>query len=343
MQFLDDEEIRLRWLRKALHQGDVAACSTLGDLLSRSNCPRALAEAASAYKKAAGQPKPDPSVQRRLAEMILKGRGIQADKEAAVELFCAAGENGNSVALSQLARFIFNGEFGLDSDPARAFELFCRAHKMHREGLMYSASVALMLLQGIGVEPDLDKGAEKLRIAISIFAANKSTFRIAFDADACFAQVMAAIGASDETALDLPLARTFLDGPVRFGVPGARLLLDRCGGPLPPHEPQWELSLSSALPEKVKGNVWSVRSPVQHRIGQPSTLGQVEQLPSKRWIATTEAGVPVGETFESDRAAIEALAAAQDCDAPYVDIATKLRRMRDRAALKREPHGRRPH
>ena len=117
---------------------------------------------------------------------------------------------------------------------------------------MDSASVALMLLEGIGVEPDLDKGTEKLRLAVSIYAANKSTF----DAAACFEQMMATISASDGVVLDLPVARTYLDWIVRFGVPGASRLLDRCGGPLPPREPRWELHLSSALPEKVAGHVW---------------------------------------------------------------------------------------
>ena len=330
MQFRDDEAIRLRWLRKAVAEGDAAACSTLGDLLSRSEDPGDLAEAASAYRKAADQPKPDAYVQRRLAEMLLQGRGVPADREAAVQLFCAAGDNGSSVALSHFARFVFSGQFGLDPDPCRAYELFSRAHEMDPKGMMDSASVALMLLEGIGVEPDRNKGAEKLRLAISIFAANKSTF----DAAACFEQMMAAISASDGVILDLPVAQTYLDWIVRFGVPGARRLLDRCGGPLPPREPKWELYLSSALPEKVEGHVWWVNSPIRDRIGQPSILGQVERLPNKRWIATTDNGMPVGETFESDRAAVNALAAAQGCDVPYVDIATILRRVRDRTAQK---------
>jgi len=315
-------------LRKAVAEGDAAACSTLGDLLSRSEDPGDLAEAASAYRKAADQPKPDTYVQRRLAEMLLQGRGVPADREAAVRLFCAAGDNGSSVALSHFARFVFSGQFGLDPDPCRAFELYSRAHEMNPKGMMDSASVALMLLEGIGVEPDRNKGAEKLRRAISIYAANKSTF----DAAACFEQMMAAISASDVAILDLPVARTYLDWIMRFSVPGARRLLDRCGGPLPPREPRWELYLSSALPEKVAGHVWWVNSPVRDRIGQPSVLGQVERLSNKCWIATTEDGVPISETFESDRAVVQALAAAQDCDIPYVDIVTRLRRVQERTA-----------
>jgi len=328
MQFRDDDAIRLRWLRKAVDEGEFAACSALGDLLSRSQDPNDLDEAASAYKKGADQPKPDAYAQRRLAEMLLKGRGVRADREAAVKLFCAAGDNGSSVALSQFARFVFSGQFGLDPDPCRAFELFCRAHEMDPKGMMDSASVALMLLEGIGVEPDRNKGAEKLRLAISIYAANKPTF----DAAVCFEQVMAAISASDGDILDLPVARTYLDWIVR--VPGASRLLDRCGGPLAQRQPRWELYLSSALPEKVDGHVWWVNSPVRDRIGRPSILGQIERLPNKRWIATTENGMPVGKTFDSDRAAVNALAAAQDCDVPYVDIATILRRVRERTAQK---------
>jgi hypothetical protein len=92
------------------------------------------------------------------------------------------------------------------------------------------------------------------------------------------------------------------------------------------------MSLSSALPANVKGYVWSVESPVRDRLGQRSILGQVEQLPDKRWIATTEVGAPVGLTFDSEGAAVRALARAQNCDVPYVDIATRLRRMHDKSA-----------
>lgn len=331
MQFRDEEAVRLHWLRKAVDEGDTAACSTLGDLLSRSEDPGDLAEAASAYRRAADQKTTDSVVryaQHRLALMLLNGRGVPVDTDAAVELLYSAADKNASYAVSDLARFIFNEQFGLGPNPRRAFELFCRAHEMNPEGMMDSASVALMLLEGIGVEPDLDKGTEKLRLAVSIYAANKSTF----DAAACFEQMMAAISASDGVVLDLPVARTYLDWIVRFGVPGASGLLDRCGGPLPPREPRSELYLSSALPEKVAGHVWWVNSPVRDRIGQPSILGQVERLPNKRWIATTEDGVPIGDTFESDSAAVQALAAAQDCDIPYVDIVTRLRRFHENTA-----------
>ena len=260
-QFRDDETLRLRWLRKAVKEGDATACSTLGDLLSRSTDPSDLTEAASAYKTAADQNNPGSYVQRRLAEMMLRGRGIQADKEAAVRLFYAAGQNGSSVALSILAQFIFKGEFGLTADPCRAFDLFTRAYEMNPNGMMNCAAVALMLLEGIGVEPDVGKGTKELRLAISIYAQNKP----AFDADACFEQVMAARELADGSISDLLSARAYLDWIARFGVPGAMRLLERCGGVLPPHEPQWELSLSSALPEKIKGHVWWVTvHPIEH-------------------------------------------------------------------------------
>jgi len=300
----------------------------LGDILSRSADQSDLTEAASAYKTAADQKKPGSYVQRRLAEMMLRGRGIQANKETAVRLFCAAGQNGSSVALSILAKFIFNGEFGLAADPRRAFELFTRAHEMNPNGMMDCAAVALMLLEGIGVDPDFERGTEKLRLAVSIYAENKPTF----NANECIEQVMATRQSPDGSTSDLSSARAYLDWIAKFGVPGAMRLLDRCGGALPPHKPQWELSLLSALPEEHKGNVWWVKSPIRDRLGQPSTLGQVERLPNMRWIATTDAGVPIGDTFVTEKDAVEALAKALECDVPYVDPATRWRRMKEKPA-----------
>lgn len=198
-----------------------------------------------------------------------------------------------------------------------------RAHEMNPKGMMDSASVALMLLQGIGVDQNLEKGMGQLKVAISNYAENKP----AFDADMCFEQVMSALSASDGGVLDFPAARTYLDWMVRFKVPGAARLLDVCGGALPPREPKQELSLSKVLPDKVKGSIWWVKSPVRDRLGQPSILGQVERLPNRLWIATTDHGLPVGETFSSDKLAIQALAEVHNCDIPYVDFATKMRRM----------------
>ncbi len=328
LQFRDDEAVRVRWLRKAVDEGDVGACSTLGDLLSRSEDPNDLAEAVRLYKKAAAWQKPDPYVQRRLAEMTLQGRGIKADKEAAIELFCAAGRNGSSIALSELAKFVFNGQFGLSLDPRLAYELYCRAYEMNPKGMMVSASVAIMLLKGLGVEADSAMGAEKLRLAISIFAENKPKF----DNDVCYEQVMIAAAAPEGVTLDLPVAREYLDWIGRFNVPGARPLLNLCGGPLPPNPARWELSLSKALPEKVVGHLWWVHSPVPNRLGLPSILGQIERLPDMRWIATTDAGEPVGTTFGSDGAAVRALAAVQKCDVPYTDLATRVGYPQDPAA-----------
>lgn len=330
IQFRNDEPIELYWLRKAAQEGDIAACSTLGDLLSRSADPSDLAEAASMYRKAADQKNQDAVVrhaEHRLALMLLKGRGVPADTEAAVRLLNSAGEKGASYALYDLAQFTFSGQFGLGPDPRRAFELFIRAHEMNPTGLRASAAVALMLLDGIGVEPDVKKGTEKLQISISIYAANKP----AFDADACLEEVMAARAVPEGSTFDLPVARTYLNWIARFSIPGALQLLNRCGGPISPNEPRRELWLSNALPEKSKGHIWWVKSPVPDRIGQPSTLGQVERLADRCWIATTDAGVPVGDVFTSEKCAVEALARALECDIPFVDFATRQRRMREKA------------
>jgi len=321
-----DDQLRIGWLRKAVREGDIAACSTLGDLLSRSEEQSDLAEAASAYRKAAEQ-KAEGSVvryaQHRLALMLLQGRGMPVDTEAAVDLLYSSADNGASYALSDLAKFIFNNEFGLGPDNRRAFELFSHASEMNPDGMMDNASVALMLLLGIGVDADFEKGSEKLKSAISIYAKNKP----AFDAGMCFEQVITALSASDGAGLDLPLARTYLDWMVRFKVPGAARLLDICGGPLPPREPKQELFLSKVLPDKVKGSIWWVKSPVRDRLGQPSILGQIERLPDRLWIATTDHGLPVGKTFGSDKLAIQALAEVHNCEIPFVDFETKVRRM----------------
>ena len=322
MQFRGDELIQLHWLRKAVQEGDVNACSTLGDILSRSAEPSDIAEAASAYKKASDQGTPDSIVryaQHRLALMMLQGRGVKADRDAAVSLLYSSAEKGAAYALTDLGRFILNGQFGLAPDPFLAFELFNRAHEMNPKGMMNCAAVALMLLEGIGVEPNVGKGIDKLRLAISLYAEGKP----AFDADACFDQMMIARDLTAGSGSDLPSARTYLDWIAKFNVPGSVHLLDRCGGPVPPYEPRWELSLLSALPEKIKGQLWWVRSPVRNRLGQPSTLGQVERLSTKCWIATTEAGVPIGDTFDSKKDAVDVLAKALGCDVPYIDPATR--------------------
>ena len=333
IQLRVDDQLRISWLRKAVNEGDIAACSTLGDLLSRSEEQSDLAEAASAYRKAAEQ-KAEGSVvryaQHRLALMLLNGRGVPANTDAAVSLLYSSAENGASYALSDLAKFIFNNEFGLGPDNRRAFELFSRASEMNPDGMMDSASVAIMLLLGIGVDSDFEKGSEKLKSAISIYAKNKP----AFDAGMCFEQVITALSASDGAALDLPLARTYLDWIVRFKVPGALGLLEICGGPLPPREPKQELSLSRVLPDKVEGSIWWVKSPDRDRLGQPSILGQIERLPNRQWIVTTEYGVPVGETYGSDNLAVQALAESQGCEIPYVDFVTRMRRVHAQANQK---------
>jgi hypothetical protein len=101
--------------------------------------------------------------------------------------------------------------------------------------------------------------------------------------------------------------------------PLAAQLVERCGGRIPPRQPRWELSLSSALPGGVQGDIWWVQSPIRDRIAQRIILGQIERLPSRRWIATTDDGRPVGDTFGSRKDAVEALASTLGCDIPFVD------------------------
>lgn len=327
-----DEPVQLKWLRKAADEGDINACSTLGDILSRSNDPAEAAEAARAYKIAASGHDPDSTVryaQHRLALILFRGRGQSADPGTAVELMLSAAKKGASYALSDLGQFYFNGAHGLAQDVEQAFEFYRRAYEMNPNSMSISAAVGLMILDGIGTDPDEEKGKGILRHAISVFADSRPNF----DQDACFREVMAVRNLVDDDIAKLPTARIYLDWMRYLKVPVAARLLDRCGGPLPANEPRWELSLSRALPDKVNGDVWWVRSPVRDRLGQPTALGQVEWLPNREWIATTESGVPVGDTFVSVKKAVEALAAAVGCEVPYVAVVTTQTDQFDRPDL----------
>jgi hypothetical protein len=230
-----------------------------------------------------------------------------------ISLMISAAAKNASYALCDLGRFYFKGEYGIVPNVACAFDFYRQAYEMSPDYMSASAATALMLLEGIGTVADEKRGAEILRRAISIFGRNRSNF----DETACFREVMAARKLDGSLTAVLPNARIYLDWIAKLNVPVAANLLAHCGGPLPRHETRLELSLSRVLPKKVKNEVWSVQSPIIDRLGQKTTLGQVEMLPNRQWIAATEAGVPVGNTFGSRRAAVTALASALSCDVPY--------------------------
>lgn len=318
MRFDDDEGLRLKWLRKAAHEGDINACSSLGDYLSRSDDTADLADAASFYERVVREAKPRSSsgyAANRLAWMLLAGRGCAADSERAVQLMLTAGDCGKAYSFADLGRLYCRGEYGLAADPAFSFQLYRKAFDMQPDSMSTSAAVALMMLSGMGTAVDVDEGAKALQHAISVFGKDRRDF----DQETVFTEIMAARETDVGQTADMPKARFYLNWMAGLKVPGAPPdLLARCGGPLPPYEPRWQLSLSRALPDKVKGDIWSVHSPLRDWIGQPTILGQVEKMPTHRWIATTKSGVPVGDSFASKEKAVEALVAALDCDIPYI-------------------------
>ena len=261
------------------------------------------------------------NAERVLAYRLLWGRGCSRDVGRAIELLRSAGAKGATSALLGLGKIFFDGEI-----VARNFEESYACHRMayelNRDSLAASTATALMLLEGTGVNPDEAQGARILAHAISLYAAisDRTWVRPRFDQEACVREVMAARRLADGQTAALPLARRYLDWMVRLGVAQAERVLDRCGGPVPRRQPRWELGLSRVLPDKFKADIWWVTSPEPDR---RRPLGQVERLPNRRWIATTDEGVPVGETFESARDAVVALAAAVGCYVPYVDPLTE--------------------
>jgi hypothetical protein len=306
----------MKWLRKAVNEGDVFACQTLGDILSRSNDPADLVDAVMAYEKAVnglGSKDGEGYAERRLAGMLFQGKGCNPNSERAIELMLAATAKGNSTAISDLGKLYFNGACGLICDEDRAFDCYQKAFEMCPKSMSDSAAIALMLLEGVGTKVDENKGAEILQRAISIYGENKSDF----NQDDCFREVMAARQLKEGQLANLQTARIYLDWMAKLTVPVAASLLARCGGALPPFNPRWELSLWKVLPDNIKIDLWFVRSPVRDRIGSPTTLGQVEKLQNCQWIATTDDGVPVGETFNTRKDAVEALALALECNVPY--------------------------
>jgi hypothetical protein len=257
--------------------------------------------------------------------MLFQGKGCNANSERAVELMLAATVKGNLTAISDLGKLYFNGSCGLKRDENRAFGYYQKAFEMDAKSKSSSAAIALMLLDGVGTKVDDVQGQETLRHAIALYHnSDWGPFHKPepdFDPETCFHEIMAVRLLEDGQTADLPTARIYLDYLAKFAVPIASSLLARCGGALPPYKPhweqRWELSLWKVLPDNTKIDLWFVRSPVPDRIGYPTTLGQVERLQNRQWIATTDDGVPVGETFNTRKDAVEALALALECKVPY--------------------------
>jgi len=325
--FRDDRFLQLMWLRKAVKTGSAYASYRLGGLLSGSKDPAEQSECFSACSRAASASQAAElgfevgNAEHMLADRLLRGHGCSRDVGRAIELLRSAGARGATRPLLCLGNLFFDGKI-VPRNLEESYACYLRAYELKRDGLAASTATALMLLEGMGVKPDEAEGTRILVHATSLYAAisDHTWGRPRFDREACVREVLAARRLVDGETAALPLARLYLDWMVRLGVPQADYLLERCGGPIPRREPRWELRLSRVLPDKFKADIWWVTSPEHDR---RSPLGQVERLPNRRWIATTDEGVPVGETFDSARDAVVALAAAVGCYVPYVDQLTE--------------------
>ncbi|MBM4073745.1 MAG: sel1 repeat family protein [Planctomycetes bacterium] len=332
--FWGDKAQQLHWLRKAAKTGNANALYRLAGILTESNDPADLAECFSAYSRAAMATASKELefkvcyAEHAVAVRLLWGRGCTRDVGRAIEMMRSAGAKGATRAMRGLGRLFLDGKL-VERNLDESYACYRKAYDLSPDDFGDSAAIAFFLLLGIGTEPDEAEGVKVLGHSISKYAAMHDDVwgqRPRFDQDGCLREILVACRVAEGRSAMLPLARRYLHWMAYLRVPQADHLLDRCGGPLPPYQPRWELRLSRCPPEKVKADTWWVQSPVP-RSASLTMLGQVEQLPNRVWIATTDAGVPVGETFGSMKDAVVALAAAVGCYVPYVDpLAKRLKR-----------------
>lgn len=345
MQFHDSFEDRVFWLKKALHAGYTHAGITLGDLLSKSDNKDDLTEAYNFYKMAASESKLNHlyklfdnidndtsldglSAEYRLAIMIFKGLGVKANKKEAMNIMLSLADNRHYLALNELGDIFMNGKYGIDEDHNKAFEFYSKSYnEASFRSRSSSATVALMLLSGVGTKADKNKGSDILKDAISIYGEHKN-----FDQESCFNEILKIINDSYDNNTDLPNARIYLNWMVKINVPLAQDLLKCCGGPIPDKKPIWELSLKSVIPRGVKGvSILDVSVPSsKDYFSQPKILGQIEEISSQKWMVTTDDSEMIGGTFKSEKEAVQALANVTNCDAEYIDSKTKIKRVMDK-------------
>ncbi len=95
----------------------------------------------------------DESSYSSLGIMYYNGERTPKNKELAFECFKKAAKKGNEVAYVNLARFYLKGEV-VKRNPNRAYELYLKVADTMKEACF---NLALMSIDGIGCEKDIDK------------------------------------------------------------------------------------------------------------------------------------------------------------------------------------------
>lgn len=332
-QFRRIPEQYLKWLRKASEEEYLYAKYRLADYLSRSDNEEDVSEAATLYKYVGDNEKRQLSTAQgaefRYAFMLLKGRGVEANVSEALKIMNRLAEKHYFGAAHSLGSLYLNAEHGVREDYSEAFKMFSKAYSLRADSFSTSAALSFMLLRGLGTKKNNVEGEKFLKESLEMYSRSKREF----DCDACLNEILQLLDPSTEDGLELPNARVYLDWSIRFCDPLVKDLLDMCGGKIPDKKPLWEFSLSSSV-SRESGKEYcikDVRVPSSRdRISQPLILGQVEMLPDKKWWATTDDGIPIGDTFSCEKEAVLALAKETECDAEYIDLATRMKRYREK-------------
>ena len=228
LQFRDDLNTRLCWLRKAVDEGYIYASYNIGDLLARSSNEDEVAEAANAYKLVADSEDKEANTDGagfRFALMMFKVLGMKANTKEALKIMLHLAENGHYFSLSELGNIFLTGKYGVEEDHNKAFEFYSKAYdEANFHSMSSSAIIALMLLSGTSTKEDKNKGSDALKEAIAIYADSKPDF----DQKLCFDEILAMHSSSRDDIKELPNAQIYLTWMVRINVPLAENLLDRC-------------------------------------------------------------------------------------------------------------------
>tara|TARA_R110002095_G_scaffold26804_4_gene27006 strand:- start:16336 stop:17709 length:1374 start_codon:yes stop_codon:yes gene_type:complete len=328
LQFRDELEIRLFWLREAVKEGYLYANYTLGDLLSKSTNITELQEAAEAYKHAATSNEDfSRGALYRYALMVFHGKGTEQDQEKALKLLEKLASQGHFPACRTLGNLYLTGEDGIVQNKHKAYEYFLKDYEVHadRMSMTAAATIAFMVLSGVGVEKSLRRGEKLLREAVQVYTENKQDF----DKAACVNEILDLLQSENDVQVTAENARIYLNWMDGIKVPLIAKLLKQCGGKIPHKKPAWEFFLKNPLPQgKREHLIRNVCVPLlRDRPSQMQTLGQIERLPDKTWVVTTDDCVIIGESFNSEREAVKALATFKKCDAEYVDLLEKMKRL----------------
>ena len=115
----------LRWLEKAVGQGDSGAQYHLGQILLNGTAAGEVARGAAIMEKAAKQG--DHVAQLLVAQCYYEGKGKPQDKRKAVAYLQRSADKDCSAAVYMLGKLTFEGEGGLAQDMGKALGLLERA------------------------------------------------------------------------------------------------------------------------------------------------------------------------------------------------------------------------